>query len=123
MDSTLVMKNSYTCCQLFISNRNKAFNIYSQVNMKHIFFNCSSLISINLCNFNTNNVIDIIIIFQNLNKYCNTKIKDRKQLILKTENFLQNFAIDSSNIVIVEIGQLTFKNKNMDIQNVFNVNG
>ena len=46
--------------------------------MSDIFFNCSSLTSLNLSNFNTNNVIDIKNIFSGLYKNCKVISNDKK---------------------------------------------
>ena len=48
--------------------------------MSYMFYNCSSLTSFDLSNFNTNNVKDMINIFYNMNKSCNLICNDYKIL-------------------------------------------
>ena len=43
----------------------------NMTNMSGMFYNCSSLTSLNLSNFNTNNVKYMNDIFKNINKNCN----------------------------------------------------
>ena len=43
-----------------------------------MFSDCSSLTSLNLSNFNTNNVIDMSYMFSGLNKNCNIICNDEK---------------------------------------------
>ena len=45
-----------------------------------MFYKCSSLTSLNLSNFNTNNVKDMSDIFKDLNKNCNVKTSDKNLL-------------------------------------------
>ena len=46
--------------------------------MNKIFYNCSFLNSLNLSNFNTNNVINMDNIFDGINKHCNLICNDYK---------------------------------------------
>jgi len=48
--------------------------------MSYMFFNCSSLIDLNLSEFNVNNIADIHEIFSGMNKNCNIITKDHKIL-------------------------------------------
>ena len=49
-------------------------------NMSRMFNNCSSLTSLNLSNFNTNNVTNMIGMFWGINKDCNLISNDKKIL-------------------------------------------
>ena len=49
-----------------------------------MFFNCSSLYSLNLFNFNTNNVEDMEGMFDDLNENCNIITTDNNLLNLLT---------------------------------------
>ena len=48
------------------------------IDMSNMFSNCSSLTSLNLSNFNTNNVIDMNNIFLGINRSCNLICNDYK---------------------------------------------
>ena len=69
--------NCSSLASLDLSN----FNTNNITNMECMFCNCSSLTSLNLSNFNTNNVINMYGMFNNLNKNCKITCND---LILKT---------------------------------------
>ncbi len=49
-------------------------------NMYGMFYNCSSLTSLNLSNFNTNNVFYMDDMFSGMNKRCNLICNDKKIL-------------------------------------------
>ena len=53
-------------------------------NTNFMFYNCSSLTSLNLSNFNTNNITDIMGMFSGINKRCN--------LICNDESILNEFS-------------------------------
>jgi len=53
--------NCYSLTSLDLSN----FNTNNVINMNNMFYNCSSLTSLNLDNFNTNNVTDMSYMFYN----------------------------------------------------------
>ena len=52
--------------------------------MNHMFFNCSSLITLDLSNFNTKNVNNMKNIFLNINTNC--KIDTKDNILLKMIN-------------------------------------
>ena len=56
------------------------FNTDNVKDMNGMFYNCSSLISLNLFNFNFNKVINMNYLFKGLNKNC--KIISNSQYIL-----------------------------------------
>ena len=67
-------------CSSLTSLNLSNFNINNVNNMSYMFYNCTSLISLNLSNFNTNNVKDMNSIFKNLNKNCEIISEDKKIL-------------------------------------------
>ena len=67
------------CSSLTSLNLNN-FNTNNVKDMKYMFYNCSSLTSLNLNNFNTNNVKDMKDIFSNIKKDCDIICKDEKIL-------------------------------------------
>ena len=48
------------------------------IHTKNMFYKCSSLTSLNLSNFNTNNVTNIWYMFDGLNKDCKLICNDKK---------------------------------------------
>ena len=48
--------------------------------MSYMFSSCSSLTSLNLSNFNTNNVTDMSYMFSGINKSCNLICNDKEIL-------------------------------------------
>ena len=69
----------YWCSSLTSLNLSN-FNTNNVTNMNHMFQYCSSLTSLNLSNFNTNNVTDMSWMFSGINKDCNLICKDKKIL-------------------------------------------
>ena len=70
----------YNCSSLTSLNLSN-FNTNNVTNMGYMFFNCSSLTSLNLSNFNTNNVTDMSAMFSGINKKsCNLICNDEKIL-------------------------------------------
>ena len=65
-------------CSSLISLNLSNFNTNNVQNMSYMFNKCSSLISLNLSNFNTNNVKDMTGIFNNINKNCELLCNDIK---------------------------------------------
>ena len=55
----------------------------SLINTNNMFSECSSLTSLNLSNFNTNNVTDMRSIFFGINNSCNLICNDNKILLWK----------------------------------------
>ena len=74
-------------CSSLISLNLSHFNTNNVQNMRSMFNQCSSLTSLNLSNFNTNNVKDMNSIFLGLNKNCNIITDDQslKQFIFNLE--------------------------------------
>ena len=67
----------YNCSSLIeldLSN----FNTNNVTNMSYMFFGCSSLKELNLSNFNTNNVINISGLFGGCSDKLKNKIKEKK---------------------------------------------
>ena len=60
----------YECSSLISLNLSN-FNINNVINMSYMFFNCYSLYSLDLSNFNTNNVKYMNNILDGVNKDCN----------------------------------------------------
>ena len=56
------MRNMFYKCSSLISLNLSNFNTNNVNNMSYLFCNCSSLTSLNLSNFNTINVTDIFLI-------------------------------------------------------------
>ena len=71
----------YDCSSLTSLNLSN-FNTNNVTNMSHMFFKCSSLTSLNLSNFNTNNVTDMSHMFSGMNKGCNLICKDKNILLV-----------------------------------------
>ena len=71
-------------CNKLTSLNLSNFNTNNVNNMSYMFSFCSSLTSLNLSNFNTNNVKDMINMFSGVNK------KNCK-LICKNKKFLKEF--------------------------------
>ena len=69
----------YNCSSLTSLNLSN-FNTNNVTNMRSMFFDCSSLTSLNLSNFNTNNVIDMRSMFNGINESCNLICNDKKIL-------------------------------------------
>ena len=57
-------------CSSLTSLNLSNFNTNNVKDMSYMFYSCSSLNSLNLSNFNTNNVINMSYIFYSLNKNC-----------------------------------------------------
>ena len=66
--------NCYSLTSLNLSN----FNTNNVKNMSYMFYNCSSLISLNLSNFNTNNVKNMKYMFKLIQKSCKIIENDKK---------------------------------------------
>ena len=64
--------NCYYLTSLNLSN----FNTNNVKSMNGMFYNCYCLTSLNLSNFNTNNVKDMSCMFEGLNKKCEKIVKD-----------------------------------------------
>ena len=67
------IKQDLTLKYEFIEKGKKSLIIMSKeniTNMNGMFFKCSSLSSLNLSNFNTNNVTDMSYMFSGLNENC-----------------------------------------------------
>ena len=71
-----MFSSCYSLTSLNLSN----FNTNNVTNMSHMFSNCSSLTSLNLSNFNTNNVINMESLFLGINNNCIIISKDSKIL-------------------------------------------
>ena len=72
-------------CNSLISLDISNFNNENVVNMNYMFYNCSSLISLDLSNFNTHNVNNMESMFSGCNKgSCKIICNDKK--ILKEFN-------------------------------------
>ena len=67
----------YNCTSLKSLNLSN-FNTKNVTDMYRMFYNCSSLISLDLSNFNTNNVTDINSMFSGLNENCKIINNDEK---------------------------------------------
>ena len=68
-------------CNKLLSIDLSNFNTNNVTNMEYMFYNCSSLTSLNLSNFNTNNVKDMSSMFYGINKKsCNLICNDEKIL-------------------------------------------
>ena len=65
-------------CSSLTSLNLSNFNTNNVTDMSYMFYKCSSLTSLNLSNFNTNNVIDMKDIFYGFNKNCNIISNDYK---------------------------------------------
>ena len=68
----------YNCSKLNSLNLSN-FNTNNVTNMSSMFYDCSSLTSLNLSNFNTNNVTNMENMFSGINKKsCNLICNDEK---------------------------------------------
>ncbi len=75
----------YKCSSLTSLNLSN-FNTNNVTNMGSMFYECSSLTSLNLSNFNTNNGTNMYGIFKGLNKNCKIISNDKKINKLKSSN-------------------------------------
>ena len=71
------MNSMFSGCSSLISLDLSNFNTINVTNMKGMFNECSSLISLDLSNFNTINVIDMFIMFHGIKKNCNIITNDK----------------------------------------------
>ena len=74
------MSDMFSKCSSLINLNLSNFNTNNVTNMSYMFFNCSSLTSLNLSNFNINNVNDMWYMFDGLNKDCKLICNDEKIL-------------------------------------------
>ena len=65
-------------CSSLTSLNLSNFNTNNVIDMRYMFYECSSLTSLNLSNFNTNNVIDMREMFSGINKNCKVICDDEK---------------------------------------------
>ena len=65
-------------CSSLTSLNLSNFNTNNVTNMREMFRGCSSLTSLNLSNYNTNNVTDMRDMFYNINNSCNIIVKKKK---------------------------------------------
>ena len=72
------MSGMFSNCSSLISLDLSNFNTINVTNMYSMISQCFSLISLNLSNFDTNNVIDMKEMFYNLNKNCKIISNDKK---------------------------------------------
>ena len=75
------MQDMFNNCSSLISLNLNNFNTNNVKDMNNMFNNCSSLTSLNLNNFNTNNVKDMKDIFYNIKNDCEIICKDEKILL------------------------------------------
>ena len=68
----------FSYCSSLISLNLSNFKTNNVKDMSYMFYNCSKLTSLNLSNFNTNNVKEIFSIFNGLNKNCVLICEDLK---------------------------------------------
>ncbi len=78
------MSDMFYECSSLTSLDLSNFNTNNVEDMKYMFYNCSSLTSLNLSNFNTNNVTNMEGMFSGLNRNCKIICIDEK--IKKIEN-------------------------------------
>ena len=71
------MRSMFSKCSSLTSLDLSNFNTDNVNNMSYMFNNCSSLATLNLSNFNTNNVKDMSEMFSGLNKNCETITNDK----------------------------------------------
>ena len=76
--SFINMSYMFSDCSSLTSLNLSNFNTNNVKDMSYMFFNCSSLISLNLSNFNTNNVKNMKYMFKLNQKYCKIIENDRK---------------------------------------------
>ena len=69
----------YNCSSLTSLNLNN-FNTNNVIDMSSMFSNCSSLTDLDLSNFNTSNVKNMLNLFLNIKKECLIKCKDHNIL-------------------------------------------
>ena len=74
------MSTMFSGCSSLTSLNLSNFNTNNVNNMSHMFSNCSSLTSLNLSNFNTNNVTDMRSMFYNCSSLTSLDTKDEKIL-------------------------------------------
>ena len=74
------MSYMFSYCSSLTSLNLSNFNTNNVKNMSAMFIGCSSLTSLNLSNFNTNNVKNMRGIFDGLNKNCNIITLDKNLL-------------------------------------------
>ena len=72
------LRNMFYNCSSLISLNLDNFNTNNVEDMSYMFSGCSSLTSLNLSNFNTNNVKDMNYMFLGMNKNCNLICNDWK---------------------------------------------
>ena len=77
------MNSMFSKCSSLISLNLSNFNTNNVNNMNGMFYNCSSLVSLNLSSFNTNNVQNMSGLFIKLNKNCAIICEDKKILSKK----------------------------------------
>ena len=71
----------FSNCSSLTSLNLSNFNTNNVTNMSGMFYNCSSLTSLNLSNFNTNNVTNMSYMFNGMNrKNCKLICNDEKIL-------------------------------------------
>ena len=75
----------YSLTSLNLSN----FNTNNVTDMSYMFFNCSSLTSLNLLNFEINKKTNFEKIFKSLNKSCEI-ISNNKKILMIWQNFASN---------------------------------
>ena len=78
------MDSMFSECSSLTSLNLSNFNTNNVTNMEGMFNKCSSLTSLNLSNFNTNNVINMNYMFYCLNKNCDIITTDNNLLNLLT---------------------------------------
>ena len=72
------MSEIFSNCSSLISLNLFNFNTNKVINMSYMFRNCSSLNYLNLSNFNTNKVTNMDSMFDGINKSCNLICNDKK---------------------------------------------
>ena len=77
----------FSYCSSLTSLNLSNFNINNVKDMSGMFFNCSSLTSLNLSKFNTHNVKNMIFMFNGLNKKCDIITTDNKLLNLLKNSY------------------------------------
>ena len=75
---TKTLKSIFIECTSLTSLDLSNFNTNNVTNMSRMFYNCYSLTSLNLSNFNTNNVTNMGWMFYGINKNCNLICNDYK---------------------------------------------
>jgi surface protein len=68
----------FSSCSSLTSLNLSNFNTNNVKYMSYMFSHCSSLTSLNLSNFNTNNVKDMSYMLSGLNKNCKIETIDKK---------------------------------------------